>query len=389
MFKQLELKEKNKLNINLWVYPMLFGLLGGFLGLFLRYVYTGGISVFVLKNLLHSHSHVMLLGFVFNAFIAMLWGQFSRGIDKRSIIIFWALQICVAVLLIGFVLQGYAVFTIVFSTLHLWLSYYLLIRLWNRLEGNREIINFVKIGIVFHFIASLGPYALGPLKVFGYEHSPWYQQSIYFYLHFQYFGSFFMWLLAAFFNQAKIWLSKEQVFVIVLSVILLFAHSLDYSFDHWAINLLGGLGSVLLFGILFSLRGDLVLLKKQYRIFYFVLVVVLFINCLGSLPIVSELVVQNRFLLIAWLHLLFLGVYLPFLWLESPLKINKWIWQVYIGFVSITEMFLVFPNEIADFLSVSTMMLLFISYLGVVFCICVVHLSFLLKTVKNELTRTR
>jgi hypothetical protein len=378
-------KQKSKL----WIYPMLFGVLGGLMGLFLRYVYTGGVTGFTLKNLLHSHSHVMLLGFVFNALVALLWIHFTKSIDRKSNFIYICLQVCVGILLVGFVIQGYALFTILFSTLHLWLSYFLLIRLWKRLEGDKAILNFVKIGIVFHFVASIGPYALGPLKALGLDNSPWYQQSIYFYLHFQYFGSFFLWLLAVFFKQTRILLSKEQTYAIVISVILLFTHSLDYSFNHWLINVLGGIGSLLLFGIFFSLRDELLKSKLPYRLFYIVLLSVLFLNCAGSLPFVTDLVVGNRFLLIAWLHLLFLGVYLPFVWIELPIKVKKTVWLMYILSVVATELLLVFPSEISNLFATSIMILLFISYFGVVLCICIVHLNFLINTSKNDITRAR
>lgn len=385
MSKFSALNIKNISITKLWVYPIVFGLLGGLMGLFLRYVYTGTSIGIPLKNLLHSHSHVMLLGFVFNALVVTIIVRFTERTDVKLYRLYVGLQLCVAVLLVGFVIQGYALYTIIFSTLHLWISYFLLIRIWKRLIGEESIKTLVKIGVVFHFVASLGPYALGPLKVLGFENTPWYQQSIYFYLHFQYFGSFFLWMLAVFFKETRILLSKEQIWAIVVSVILLFCHSLDFSFDHWQINSLGFLGSVLLFGIIFSLRNDFVEIgvNYQYDIFYRLLLLVLFINILGSFPVISDLVVENRFLLIAWLHFLFLGVYLPFIWLELPVVVSGKLWVGYVFCVLLTELLLVFPNEISDVLSVSSMMLLFISYFGVVFCICVVHLTFLIEKTKK------
>ncbi len=371
-----------KLKNNLWKFPLVFGVLGGLMGLFLRYVYTGGISGFTLKNLLHSHSHVMLLGFLFNALIALLWIHFTEKIDKKSYFFYGGLQVCVALLLVGFVIQGYAAFTIVISTLHLWLSYVLLVRLWKRLKGTTTIVNFVKVGIVFHFIASIGPYLLGPLKVGGLEESPWYQQAIFFYLHFQYFGSFFMWLLAVLFQQTQIFLSKEQLRAIVVSVVLLFTHSLDYSFDHWSITLLGAIGGVLLFFQFLTIRTAFQDKKKSYSLFFDMLLGLLFLNCLGSIPYVSDLVVQDRFVLIAWLHLLFLGIYLPFVWMQYPLQVKKEVWVFYAVSVLLTELFLLFPNSISEFFSISIMMLLFLAYLGVVLSICIVHLRFLFETIK-------
>jgi len=122
-------KFSHKHTHQLWFYPILFGLLGAIIGLVLRYAFTGSLSGFPFKNVLHSHSHVMLLGFLFNALIVLLWTRFTDGIDLKSYRLYLALQVCVSILLIAFILQGYAFVTILFSTIHLWISYVLLIRL--------------------------------------------------------------------------------------------------------------------------------------------------------------------------------------------------------------------------------------------------------------------
>ncbi|MFC2126944.1 hypothetical protein ACFLRU_01050 [Bacteroidota bacterium] len=376
---KFSLKQRN----NIWLFPIIFGLLGGLMGLFLRYVFTGVVTSFSLKNILHSHSHVMLLGFVFNALVSILWIQFTEKIDRTSYYFYLALQVCVSLLLVAFLLQGYAPFTIVFSTLHLWLSYVLLIRLWKRLKGVSVLLNLVKIGIVLNIVASIGPYLLGPLKVFGMQDSPWYRQAIFFYLHFQYFGSFFIWFLAVFLKQTELTLSKKQVSLIVISSVLLYAHSLDYSFDHWAITVVGTIGSVILFFVFLSKKELFYHKKLSYRLLYIVLLSVLLLNCFGSIPVLSEMVVSNRFILIAWLHLLFLGLYLPFIWIELPVMIKPKIWVLYILFVVFTELLLLFPSQLSDWFSTSIMTLLFLAYLGVVLCISIVHLKYIFERIKT------
>ncbi|VAW19475.1 hypothetical protein MNBD_BACTEROID05-854, partial [hydrothermal vent metagenome] len=231
----------------LWLFPLLFGLIGSFLGLILRYAYTGNLVDFSFKFFLHAHSHVMLLGFLFNALLTLVWINFTSSIDKISYRYYIALQVCMALMVVAFLLQGYAFYSILFSTLHLWISYILLIRLWKRLEGNKDLILLLKLGIVFHFLSSLGPYSLGPLMVLNLKNSPWYQQAVFFYLHFQFFGVFFTWLLALLIKKAKIKISQEWVLTFVISLVLLYAHSLDYSFNNWLIYFFGGLGSLILF----------------------------------------------------------------------------------------------------------------------------------------------
>jgi len=363
----------------LWKYPLLFGVLGAIIGLLLRYAYTGSISGFPFKNVLHSHSHVLLLGFLFNALLILVWTNFTKGFDKVSSYYYIALQVCVAVMLVAFILQGYAFYSILFSTLHLWISYILLIRLWKRLTENKAAHQLVKLGIIFHFIGSLGPYMLGPLMILEMQESPWYQQAIFFYLHFQYFGVFFVWMLAVLFQNAKVLITNKHIVLIVTSLVLLFAHSLDYNFDHWLIQILGGLGSLLLLVVLLNFKNAFTDLQKQYTYIYYIILFVGVINIAGSIPSIADLVIESRFMLIAWLHLLFLGMYIPFIWMTFTRKVSPLLWVFYGSMVLFSEALLVFPKILSQWLSTSVMWLLFFAYLGVTLAICFVHLKLLLE----------
>ncbi|NOQ91825.1 MAG: hypothetical protein GQ552_03810 [Flavobacteriaceae bacterium] len=361
----------------LWTYPLLFGVIGAFIGLVLRYAFTGSSIVFPFKNVLHAHSHVMLLGFLFNALLALIWTKFTNGIDKVSYKLYVALQLSMSIMIIAFIMQGYALYSILFSTLHLWLSYILLIRLWKRLEGNKFLIQLIKAGIIFHFVSSLGPYALGPLMVMDMKESPWYQQAIFFYLHFQFLGLFFTWMLAVLLQKTAAIITKKHVVGISISLVFLYAHSLDYNFDHWLIQLFGGFGSILLFLILLSFKNVFLKLENRFRMIYYTILTVAIINILGSIPIVAKLVINNHFMLIAWLHFLFLGMYIPFIWVFLKQKINLYIWILYGFTVILSEAVLVFPNELSQWFSISIMWLLFIIYLSMFLIITTVHLNYL------------
>ena len=365
---------------NVWWYPLIFGVLGTLLGLILRYAFTGAISGFPFKNVLHSHSHVLLLGFIFNSLLILVWEYFASGFDKTSYKYYLALQICIAVMLVAFILQGYAFYSILFSTLHLWLSYILLIRLWKQLKENSSIEIFIKIGIVFHFLSSIGPYVLGPLMVMKMQESPLYQQAIFFYLHFQYFGVFFVWMLAILMKKTSVVINKKQIALITLGLILLFAHSLDYSYDHWLINIVGGIGAILLLVVLLSINKTFHKSRLEYKNVYFIILLTGFINIIGSIPIIADRVVENRLLLIGWLHFLFLGLYAPFIWILLKKKISLSIWIIYAVMLSITEIILVFPTVVVKWIPIPLMWLLFFAYLGVFLCFCTIHLQFLLET---------
>lgn len=367
-----------------WIYPLIFGVIGAFLGFLIRYAFTGASFTISFKNILQAHSHVMLLGFLFNALLVLIWINFTKVMDKISYMLFIALQVCIALMTIAFIYQGYAFFSILFSTLHLWISYVLLIRLWKRLEGNKEIILFVKIGIIFHFLSSLGPYALGILMALDLKGSPWYQQAIFFYLHFQFLGVYFAWILALLIKKTKLKINKKQVLIITAGLIFLYTHSLDYSFDHWLIHFFGGLGSMLVFAVLLRFWSSFLNMDKHIRSIYYLILVVALINIAGSFPYFADLAVNNRFILIAWLHFLFLGLYIPFIWVFINKKINLGLWLFYIFSVIASELLLVFPEFFSNWFSVSINDLLFFAYLGVFLSLTTVHIILLTKS-KSEI----
>ena len=369
----------------LWTYPLLFGIIGALLGLILRYAYTGSFSGFPFKNVLHSHSHVMLLGFIFNALLVTVWSTFVIEIDKVTYRLFLILQGCVAFFLVAFILQGYAFYSILFSTVHLWGSYLLLIRLGRKLDANNKQQNLIKLGIVFHFLSSLGPYMLGPLMAMEMQNSPWYQQAIFFYLHFQYFGVFLAWMLAVLFHKGEIKLNKIQLLVFTVSLGFLFTHSLDFSFNHWSIQLFGSLGSLGLFGLLLRFVKQFSILKHSYKFLYLGILLIAFLNVLGSIPVIANLAVESRFILIAWLHLIFLGIYTPFIWLSLPKKVHPIIWFCYGLVLFGSEIGLLFPKFISNWTTIPIMWFLFFSYLGIFLCICLVHISTILKISKKNI----
>lgn len=370
----------------LWLYPLIFGAVGGLIGLILRLAFTEFKLPFLFKNILHAHSHVMLLGFLFNGLVLLIWKYFTKGIDKTSIKFYIALQVCLAIMIIAFIYQGYAVYSILFSTLHLWLSYILLVRLWKRLEGNNSQLTLVKTGIIFYFISSIGPYALGPLMVLHMKGTVWYQQAIFFYLHFQFLGVYFIWLLALIFKKADLYVDKKYLYSIIISLILLYTHSLDYSFDHLLIQFLGGFSSAVLFGVLLKYTSRISKLENKLKNIYYLVLSVAFINILGSFPVFSNLVLNNRFVLIAWLHFLFLGLYVPAILTFIDSKINNKIWFIYGVFFLLSEGLLVFYNVISNWISFSINNLLFVIYLGVFLSLLIIHVKIVihLKLIHKE-----
>lgn len=302
----------------LWRFTIGFGLVAALLGLLLRYYFISPLD-FNFKFVLHAHSHLMLLGWLFNALLLLLYQKWVSQLPKIHFALFLALQISVLGMLFSFPFQGYALFSILFSTLHIWISYVLLWKFWkntpNSLDGK-----LVRVGIVFHFLSTLGPYALGPLMANGFRGSDWYDQAIYFYLHCQYNGGLFFFLLALIWQgwrraQPKL---NNNLFIglMVGGALLTWAHSLEYSFSSWWIFASGLLGSTLqlMGGIMLFRNLDYRKVSRNGLIILTFLALKWIFQLFGSTPEIAQQVSQQRFLLIAYLHFIFLGIYTPFIW---------------------------------------------------------------------------
>jgi len=113
-------------------------------------------------------------------------------------------------MLITFPLQGYGLYSIIISTLHMLFSVILLFR-FNRETRltNSEPIRFARMASLFFILSSVGPFAVGILAANGLGHTSWYHLAVYFYLHFQYNGAFTFGVFSLLFH----WLEKTYCFI--------------------------------------------------------------------------------------------------------------------------------------------------------------------------------
>ena len=162
-------------------------------GIGLRYYNFSMIETVNYKFLLHTHSHVALLGWMFLAFAVAMVQEFLPDKFKVFHKIFLITLISVIGMMVSFPLQGYAAISITFSTLFLFASYWFVYEFIKGLKeavGNSEAAKFIRWSLFFLVISSFGPWALGPIMVFGESHGVLYNLSIYYYLHFLYNGFF-------------------------------------------------------------------------------------------------------------------------------------------------------------------------------------------------------
>lgn len=334
-----------------WAITILFGVIAAIIGLALRVYFVWPMG-FNFKNLLHAHSHTMLLGWLLGALILLIYRQWNIEIPKNHRWLFYAMAICVLGMLLSFPFQGYAAVSITFSTLHLWLSYILLFKI-SKLSRNRGLNGkLIRTGVVLFFISTFGPYSLGPMMANEMQSSPWYDQAIFFYLHFLYNGAFFFFILAYILERFSVTqkIKQPKVFYNLMlgGTLLTWFHKLDYSFDFWWINTFAALGSIL------QLTAGIALLRSSFNkrpithlhIILLVLLLKWIFQILGSVPFIANEAVNNRFVLIAYLHFIFLGIFTPLIWDALRLQISgfrKLMVVYWILFLS-TELVLVAPT---------------------------------------------
>lgn len=300
------------------------------IGAFLRgaHVFNVGVNY---RYMVHTHSHIALLGWVYLSLTALISRVFlSKSNVLRSLKrIFLITQIPLIGMLVTFPFQGYGLFSIIFSTLFLFVSYrfaWFFIRNVSGFFRSRISFRLVRAGLFYMVFSSLGPWALGGIMSTLGAGSIWYRTAVYFYLHFQYNGWMILALtgLILFFFERSGWkLSGLYANILYYSlnsaVILSFFLSVLWTEPPHVFYVLGGLGALIqlvvftwLFMLLYRFWQEKKLVvnfnKTLLIIFTGLLVVKLVLQLLSAHPYFAALAASVLHLVIGYLHWTFLGV---------------------------------------------------------------------------------
>ena len=356
-FKNLllhKMKLKNHIHIALGYF-----IVAAFLGVLLRSFHSLEIPINY-KFIVHGHSHIALLGWVYMALTTLLYMLFlaHKDLVLKYRRIFWFTQVTLMGMLVTFPFQGYALFSIIFSTLFLFASYWFFwffrkhVRPEIKKSGSYQCINAA---LWYMVISSMGPWVLGAImKTLG-AGSIWYRLAIYFYLHFQYNGWMIFALLGLLlfvFEKQGIAMPKRMFQRFFLSmnggIILTYSLSTLWMQPSAIFYLLGGIGALLqlvaLIVLIRFMRGHLNDIGftgfqlKILRAVALLLFVKLGLQAVSSIPYFANLASTILDFTIGYLHLTFLGVVTLgiFLFLDyfGILKIPKTSLMLYvIGFV--------------------------------------------------------
>lgn len=169
-----------------------FFILSAIYGLILRWYHISSFPI-AYKNILQAHSHVTFLGWGFLAVISIIGLVFYPKILLKSTYLKWLFSIMTITLfgmLISFPLQGYKLFSIVFLSVFLVVSYLYLLHMFVVLKTIKSLgSKYVKTGIMYYLISSLAIWTVAIITIkFG--KIDLYFNAVYFYLHFLYNGFF-------------------------------------------------------------------------------------------------------------------------------------------------------------------------------------------------------
>ena len=301
------------------------------LGLFLRLFPVIEIDA-TYRFIVHTHSHIALIGWVYIGLTFLIYHLFSEKSEKNKKKyqhIFWFTQFTIIGMLISFPFQGYALFSILFSTLFLIASYwfYAFFRKTTKKHSNTPAYKFIHTSLLFMIISSIGPWSLGAIMNTLGNSTHWYKNAIYFYLHFQYNGWFVFALLGVFFYvvaQLKISIPNKQLNsfykLFFTSCLLTFFLSVLWMGPHPLLFIIAGIGAVLqvialikFIRIVQQINPSLKqktnpIVYKSLKLAFLFFLLKITLQTISAIPFFAALIPQILDFVIAYLHLTFLGV---------------------------------------------------------------------------------
>ncbi|MEB3004945.1 hypothetical protein [Capnocytophaga sp. G2] len=304
------------------------------LGFSLRIAYLTN-TFFDFRYVTHSHSHIGLLGWVYTILTSLICQYFLKEKDRKEYLkIFIFSQISILGMLFTFPFGGYFLYSIIFSSLFIigsyWFSIFFIKRskkfihvrysLFKSVEPIKEFplsLRFVRWGIFFLVISSLGIWLLPLIIIKTGKNSDWYNSAIYFFLHFQYNGWFLSVLLGLLVGEIehKSMLISQKLYSAYYCFIIGTIGSVTLSwvgiFDNPLLYIIGNISSFLLLISVYQLYTIYIKLEKPaflIRIFLFLWCLKTILMFLGSFPWISKIILFNRDFIISYLHFTFLGV---------------------------------------------------------------------------------
>lgn len=314
-------------------------------GTLMRYKIAFDFPFFHQKNLLHAHSHFAFSGWVSHFLytgLAYLIIPYLSSNKKR--VYDWLITlnlVCAFGMLIAFTVQGYGAVSITFSTLSIVVSLAFAIQFGLDLKyfpKNHRSKPWAVVGLLLNVLSAVGPFTLAYMLSRNEFNHELYLGSVYYYLHFQYNGWFFFGSMAIILSRAPLNFPslKKYFWIFALSIVPTFFLSILWiDLPNWIYTLT----VITTFLQLGAWIGILIAINKFFQIFQknsipkwiqtffhaaiIALTLKFILQAISVIPSLSQLVFGIRPIVIAYLHLILLGVFSLFIF--GYLFMNKYL----------------------------------------------------------------
>lgn len=187
----------------LWKKWVLWGLINfailALIGLLMRYKIAFSFPYFYQKNLQHAHSHFAFYGWMSHMLFVLIGRMYSDSFPD-NIRKWYHRLIAVGLvfsfgMLLSFTYQGYKIISITFSTLAILNATVLAMLLFRTLKEKVSTdysVRWIFTGLICNLLSSLGTFYLAYMIASRHFQQDHYLASVYFFLHFQYNGWFFL-----------------------------------------------------------------------------------------------------------------------------------------------------------------------------------------------------
>lgn len=353
-----------------------------FAGIIMRFKINFSLPWVNQKYFLHGHSHFAFTGWVTLALMVLMVDYLRKQDISANYTNYNRILLanCLAAygMLFSFIVQGYALFSITFSTLSIFISYLFIFNFWrdlNKAKDKSYASTWFKTAMVLWSISSLGAFSLAYLTANRIMVQDYYFAAIYFFLHFQYNG----WFLFACFGLLFSYLSKKNTLPLItnrkLFIVMTATVGPTYLLSIlWlklpaALRLTADIAGVLQLLVLIYIVRLLPLVKKNiplnfskttgylWSMVFIAFIIKIILQLLSIVPFLSGYAFGFRPIVIGYLHLSFLGIISFFILgyinqelseMKRPLsKTGLWI---FVAGVLVQELILMFQGlEVIEF----------------------------------------
>jgi len=306
-------------------------------GSLMRYKIAFSFPLLDQKNILHAHSHFAFTGWISHILYAGLTLLMAPFIStKRATVykrIIYLNLICSFGMLIAFTIKGYHIISMTFSALCIFaaIAYaFVFIKDARKLKEKRPAHIWAILGLVFNILSALGPLAIGYIIVTKNMDSHLYLAAVYYHLHFQYSGWFFFGGLALIVNMLphQLVASLSKHFTMLACVVIpTFVLSILWTKPPLWLYIITVIAALvqLTTWILILIKGYKFLKKEEENILYpkwvntffyasaLAVTIKFSLQAISVVPSLSHLVFGIRPIVIAYLHLVLLGVHSLFI----------------------------------------------------------------------------